>query len=69
MEIKGGVDIGENCWIGARATILDGVTVGKNAVIGAHSLVKDDVPENAVVAGTPAKVIKVRDTGAESSNQ
>ncbi len=61
MEEGKGVSIGSNCWIGARATILDGVTIGDNVIIGAHSLVKDDVPDNAIVAGTPAKVIKYRD--------
>ncbi|MDD2943194.1 MAG: acyltransferase [bacterium] len=60
MDIRGGVHIGENCWIGARVTILDGVKVGNNSVIGAHSLVREDVPENAVVAGTPARIIRYR---------
>lgn len=57
MEIKGGVKIGKNVWIGARATILDGVTIGDGAVIGAHSLVKDNVPAGAVAVGTPAKIV------------
>lgn len=57
MEIKGGVRIGRNVWIGARATILDGVTIGDGAIVGAHSLVRSDVPAGAVVAGTPAKII------------
>jgi acetyltransferase-like isoleucine patch superfamily enzyme len=58
MDIKGGVKIGSNAWIGARATILDGVTIGDKAIVGAHSLVKDDVPPGCVVAGSPAKIIK-----------
>jgi len=60
MEKGRGVVIGNNCWLGARVTILDGVTIGDNAVIGAHSLVREDVPPNAIVAGTPAKLIKYR---------
>lgn len=61
MEHGKGLVIGKNVWIGARATILDGVKIGDNAIIGAHSLVREDVPDNAVVAGTPAKLIKMRD--------
>ncbi|MCB0358948.1 MAG: acyltransferase [Bdellovibrionales bacterium] len=55
-----GVVIGNNVWIGTRATVLDGVRIGDGAVVGAHSLVASDVPANAVVAGTPAKVIRYR---------
>lgn len=57
MELKGGVKIGNNCWIGTRATILDGVTIGDNVIIGAHSLVKDNIPSGAIAVGTPAKII------------
>lgn len=57
MELKGGVTIGKNVWIGTRATILDGVTIGDGAIIAAHSLVREDVPAGATVAGTPAKII------------
>ncbi|MCC6931780.1 MAG: hypothetical protein IT292_00790 [Deltaproteobacteria bacterium] len=60
MDVKAGVNIGKNVWVGARATILDGVTIGDDAVIGAHSLVLEDVPPRAIVVGTPAKVIKYR---------
>ena len=45
-------------WIGANSTILCGVTIGVNAVIGAGSVVTKDVPDFAIVAGVPAKVIK-----------
>jgi serine acetyltransferase len=58
MENKGGVVIGEHSWIGARATILDGVKIGKRAIIGAHSLVREDVPDDCIAVGTPARVIK-----------
>jgi len=57
MELKGGVEIGEHCWIGTRATILDGVKIGNNVIIGAHSLVREDVPDGAIAVGCPAKII------------
>ncbi len=57
MEIKGGVEIGNNVWIGTRATIMDGVKIGDGAVVGAHSLVKTDVPANSIAVGTPARII------------
>ncbi len=56
---KGPVVIGDNVWIGEGACILPGVTVGRNAIIGANAVVTKDVPENAVVGGIPAKIIKM----------
>jgi acetyltransferase-like isoleucine patch superfamily enzyme len=53
--------IKRNAWIGAGATILPGVTVGENAVVAAGAVVNKDVPDNTVVAGVPAKVIKTLD--------
>ena len=44
--------------IGSNATILCGITVGNNAIIGAGSVVTKDVPENTIVAGNPAKIIR-----------
>ena len=44
--------------IGANATILAGITIGKSAMIGAGSVVVNDVPENTVVVGNPAKIIR-----------
>lgn len=58
MEIKGGVQIGEHAWVGAHSTILDGVSIGRGAIVGAHSLVRENVPDGAIVAGTPAKIIQ-----------
>lgn len=52
------ITIGDGVWIGGNATVLMGVTIGRNAVIGAGSVVTRDVPENAVVAGNPARVIR-----------
>lgn len=54
------VHIGDDVWIGASSVILPGVTVGKGAVIAAGSIVTKDVPEYAIVAGNPAKIIKYR---------
>jgi acetyltransferase-like isoleucine patch superfamily enzyme len=52
--------VGNNVWIGYGACILRGVTVGNNAVIGTNSVVTKDVPDNAVVGGVPAKIIRMR---------
>ncbi|MDE6585838.1 MAG: sugar O-acetyltransferase [Clostridia bacterium] len=52
------VKIGNGVWIGAHATILAGVTIGNGAVIAAGAVVTKDVPENTVVGGVPAKIIK-----------
>jgi acetyltransferase-like isoleucine patch superfamily enzyme len=55
------VRIGCNVWIGFDACVLPGVTVGDGAVIGARSVVAADVPPYAVVAGNPARVIRMLD--------
>ena len=54
----GKVTIKENAWIGIGAIICPGVTIGKNAVVAAGAVVTKDVPDNVVVGGVPAKVIK-----------
>lgn len=51
--------VGEGASIGSSATILCGIRIGKNAMIGAGSVVTKDVPANAVVAGVPAKIVKI----------
>jgi len=56
------VRVGHNVWIGYGACFLRGVSVGDNAVIGTSSVVTKDVPANAVAAGTPARVIRMRET-------
>ena len=53
----GRVTIGDHVFIGAESVVLPGVTIGNNVIIGANSTVTKDVPDNVVVAGTPAKVI------------
>ena len=55
------VIIEDDVMVGANAVIIEGVHVGKNAVIAAGAVVLEDVPDNAVVAGCPAKIIKMKD--------
>lgn len=52
------VVINDDVWIGANAVILPGVTIGRHAVVAAGAVVTTDVPENTVVGGVPAKIIK-----------
>lgn len=52
-----GIEIGEDCWIGADAIILDGVKIGKGSVVAAGAVVNKDVAEYSIVGGIPAKVI------------
>ncbi|MFC0272570.1 sugar O-acetyltransferase [Metabacillus herbersteinensis] len=52
------VTIGDNVWIGGRAIINPGVTIGNNAVIASGAVVTKNVPDNVVVGGNPARVIK-----------
>jgi acetyltransferase-like isoleucine patch superfamily enzyme len=57
-ECKGGPRVKEFARIGANSTILPGVVIGRNSLVGAGSVVVKDVPDNTVVAGSPARVIK-----------
>ncbi|MDD6459516.1 MAG: DapH/DapD/GlmU-related protein [Absicoccus porci] len=57
----GKVTVKQNAWIGMNVTICPGVTIGKYAVVGAGAVITKDVPDYAVVAGVPAKVIKMLD--------
>lgn len=70
MEAQGRIDmlgiakpitVGNNVWIGGNSVVLMGVRVGNNAVIGAGSVVTKDVPDNALVAGNPARIIRYID--------
>lgn len=52
-----GIKIGEGCWVGAKATILDGVIIGDNTVVAAGSVVtRGEYPNNCLIAGVPAKI-------------
>ncbi len=58
---KRDVRVGHNVWIGYGACLLRGVAVGNNCVIGTNSVITADVPDNAVVGGVPARLIRMRD--------
>ena len=57
LPSSGKVKIGNNVYFGRHCTVLKGVTIGNNCIIGYGSLVMKDIPDNSVVAGSPAKVI------------
>jgi acetyltransferase-like isoleucine patch superfamily enzyme len=61
---KRDVVVGNNVWIGYGAQILRGVSIGDNSIVGASAVVTKDVPANAVVAGAPARVIRMREAPA-----
>ncbi len=57
-SLCGNVQVGEGSWIGAGTTVIPGIKIGRWCVIGAGSVVIKDVPDNAVTAGVPAKIIR-----------
>lgn len=59
VHSNGSIEIGKNVWIGDKATILANVTIGEGAIVAANAVVTKDVPAYSVVAGCPAKVIKM----------
>lgn len=58
VNIAGNVVVGDNTLIGMGANVIDGITIGKNSIIGAGSLITKDIPDNVVVYGSPAKIIR-----------
>ncbi|MDD2916220.1 MAG: DapH/DapD/GlmU-related protein [Candidatus Gracilibacteria bacterium] len=52
------VNIGKNCWITSRVTILPGVNIGDNTIIGAGSVVTENIPANCIAVGVPCKVLR-----------
>ena len=55
---KGPVIIGDNVWLGAKSSIMPGVKIGNGVVVAANAVVTHDIPDNCVVAGVPARIIK-----------
>ena len=55
-----GIVIGEDCWVGAKATILDGTVIGKGCIIAAGAVVRGEIPPYSIVGGVPAQIIRSR---------
>jgi acetyltransferase-like isoleucine patch superfamily enzyme len=58
---KRGIKIGDDVWLGASSVVLPGITIGNGAVIGAGAVVTKDVPENAIMVGNPARLLRYRE--------
>ncbi len=56
-----GITLGDNVWLGTGAKVLDGVRLGSNVVVGANGVVTSDLPDGAVAAGVPARILRTRD--------
>lgn len=55
-----GIVVGNGCWIGAKVTLLDGTKIGNGCVVAAGAVVRGEFPNNAVIGGVPAKILKMR---------
>lgn len=60
MPVKGDIVVGNDVWFGYDSLIKNGVTIGNGAIIAARAVVIKDVPAYSIVAGNPAKVVKMR---------
>ena len=65
-EYTAPISIGDNCWIGANATICPGIEIGDNVVIGAGAVVTKSVPDNVVIGGVPARILRRLDNEGNS---
>lgn len=60
LQTKGGITVEDDAWLGFGVVVLDGVRIGKGSVIGAGSVVTRNIPDGAVAAGVPARVVRMR---------
>jgi acetyltransferase-like isoleucine patch superfamily enzyme len=56
-----GITLGENVWLGTGAKVLDGVRIGSHVVVGANAVVTADLPDGAIAAGVPARILRQRE--------
>jgi acetyltransferase-like isoleucine patch superfamily enzyme len=68
LQSEGPIVVGDGVWLGHGAIVLSGVNIGEGAVIGAGSVVSRHIPANAIAAGSPARVIKMRTGTAVFTN-
>ena len=59
-----GIQLGDNVWLGAGAKVLDGVRIGTDVVVGAGAVVNADLPDGAIAAGVPARILRSRNAPA-----
>jgi acetyltransferase-like isoleucine patch superfamily enzyme len=64
-RVSAGIVLGDDVWLGAGAKVLDGVRIGNHVVVGAGAVVTEDLPDGAVAAGVPARVLRRRGAAAE----
>ena len=63
-----GIVLGDNVWLGTGAKVLDGVRIGKDVVVGAGAVVNADLPDGAIAAGVPARILRSRGDAAARSD-
>ncbi|WP_454765981.1 acyltransferase [Cupriavidus campinensis] len=61
MPSRGGIMVGDDCWIGANCVLLDGTVLGTGCVVGAGTVIKGVWPDYAVIAGNPARIVRYRE--------
>ena len=60
-SLAGETEIGEGCWIGMRSAVIEQLSVGRGVVIGAGAVVIRNIPDNSLVVGIPARIVKELD--------
>lgn len=58
VHLGGNVIVGDGAWLGIGSQVIQGIAIGKNVVVGAGATVVRDIPDNAVVMGTPARIVR-----------